>query len=67
MKVTLTLNIDQVTSNRYFEVLNAEDEVTAIYEMLFMHTCRLEEEDKPDNVQIYFEEEPKRTHLRRIK
>ena len=67
MKVTLTLNIDQVTSNRYFEVLNAEDEVTAIYEMLHMHICRLEEENKPDNIQIYFEEEPKRTHLRRIK
>jgi len=67
MKVTLTLDIDQTTSNRFFEVLDAEDEVTAIYEMLYMHTCRLEEEDKPDNVQIYFEQEPDRTHLRRIK
>ena len=67
MRVTLTLDIDQFTSNRFFEVLNAEDEVTAIYEMLYMHTCRLEEKDEPDNVQIYFEEEPDRTHLRIIK
>ena len=71
MKVTLTLDIDQTTSDRYFRVLNAEDEVTAIYEMLFMHTCRLEEENKPDNIQIYFEEEPVKPHpfphLKKIK
>ena len=41
MRVPLTLDIDQVTSNRFFQVLNAEDEVTAISEMLYMHTCRL--------------------------
>ena len=71
MKITLTLDIDQTTSDRYFRVRNAEDEVTAIYEMLHMHVCRLEEENRPDNIQLYFEEEPVKPHpfphLKRIK